>query len=418
MRWKRVSAKYSLTTRLSNIILAVLVLSMLLFQTGYMVVKLALILVLFAINLFKGEYRPSRYSATILRILFVIIAYGFYCVASAELNNTLTGSELLERMPILLVYPFLYYMIIPNIMGDKVKNLCNILVVGHFAMVLITIYNIYAVFHGMNPIMLHEDETYAISEESMGVSSGTTYQILFTMPVFFVIGWSKMINKWVFLIGSILTISYVLISGGSALMVIMLMCLLIPFISKRLLGKENVYIVNLKKMIVPLLIIFSVVIVRLGEIEQLQSFYTDFQEHFTNEDERYEQRQLFIKEWQEHPLFGGGYGKTFRTSVKGSSKAFESMYHLMLATTGIVGFGLFATYIFMIIKNLYKRIRRTRNPYYLGMLLGLISCVICNSTNPLLASFDRLLSVYFCIACLAVRLPLVGGSVVTEKQEK
>lgn len=393
--------KYSISSFVANILLAALILSMLLFQTAYMNYKLAIILLLFVINLFKGEYRLSNFNVTIFGILSIILILGVYSILSALLMGTLSYNEVLERVPFLLIHPILFYVLLPNIMGDKIQNLCNILIVGHFLMTIITLYNIYAVFTGLPPLMFLEGETYVFDDNGMGVASGTTYQILVTMPLFFVMGWSKKISKTLFLIGSVITIAYVIIAGSNALVFIMMLCLFIPFIAKRVLGKENVYDIHSKLLIIPLSIVLIMGVMELKKADQIQILYSDFKEHFSNVDERYEQRKLFIAEWKKSPFFGEGYGKTYFTSAKGFSKQFESMYHLSLATTGLLGLSLLFLYLGIIVYNVYVRSIIEKNPYCLGLMLGLVACIICNSTNPVLASFDRLLSIYLCIGCIA-----------------
>lgn len=388
----------------SDILFFLLVIMMLLFQTEYMFVKLGVILLIAIINLSKGLYNIRNYSNKIFGILFVIFISGLYCIFSGVFSGQLSDEEMKKQIPFLFIHPLLYYMIIPNMMGDGgVKKMCNIMLIGHILIVSIGLYNIVALFVGLPPIILSEEkEIYMVSDEGVGVSSGTLYQAMLTTPIFFTLGFAKLIKKPLFFVVGIITAVYIVLSSRTALTIIGLASLFIPFVIRYYFHGMNTLNINVKKVVAVIAIMLTVGVVKFWDSPLVQNSYEDFIAHFDSDtDIRFEQRQVLWNAWLESPVFGKGYGASFRTSARGIETDVESMYHAKLATTGMVGLVLFLTYILMILYNLHKKIKVKQSPYYLAPYLGLISCLICSSTNPALASFDRLVGIYMCVACIA-----------------
>lgn len=58
-------------------------------------------------------------------------------------------------------------------------------------------------------------------------------------------------------------------------------------------------------------------------------------------------------------------------------------------------------YMLLIVWNLYKKARPYESAHCLGLILGLVCCMVAAITNPALASFDRLIPIYFGIGALA-----------------
>lgn len=402
--------KYFSRLKLEDVLLVILLFSMLLAQTSYMSFKLFLILFIGLINFFKGKYRPSYYNPVILGVLFLIILGGAYRLASAILCETMDTSSLVQKIPFLLIHPFLYYLLLPNMMGlSNHKKICNILVAGHVLILLFSFYNLYAVFNGMTPIQLSQnEETFIASEEAVGISSGVVYQVMITSPIFFTLGFTNKLPKWLFIIGGLLTFLYSILTSRVTLMVLVSLCLFIPVYLRFFSFKKNDYWFIWKKLSIVSLMIVFFSFPLIIQVPVLEGVWNDVMAHFdSTEDVRFEQRQVLIDNWIESPIFGKGYGAKFKTAGKGGMQAeFESSYHLDLATTGVIGFGLFAMYIFIILRNTYMRSKIQNDPYSMAVLFSLISLLIASITNPALGSFDRLLPIYLCIGFFADRLPL------------
>lgn len=393
---------------ITDILLMILLLLMLLAQTSYMPVKLFLILLIGLINFFKGRYRPSYYNPVILGVLFLIILSGAYRLASAVFIETMDTPGLVQKIPFLLIHPLLYYLLLPNLMGLRNhRKVCNILILGHIFILLFSYYNLFAVFNGYPPVQLSQtEETFIASEESVGISSGVVYQVMITSPIFFTLGFTNKLPKWLFVIGGLLTILYSVLTTRVTLMVLVLLCLFIPLYMRILRLKFNNYWSIWKKYSLVSLIIVFFSFPLVSQVPVLEGIWNDVMAHFDNtEDVRFEQRQVLIDNWMESPIFGKGYGAKFKTAGKGGMQAeFESSYHLDLATTGIIGFGLFTIYIFIIIRNTYIRSKIQDDPYSMAVLCSLISLLIASITNPALGSFDRLLPIYLCIGFFADRI--------------
>lgn len=391
---------------IADVLLALLIWSMLLAQTSFMSVKLVLIISIAFINLFKGKYKIGNFNPLIFTILLLILLRSIYLVSSAVLHETMTLTELLAKVPFLFIHPFLYYLLIPNFMGDtNIQKCCSILIIGHFLLLFHGIYNLYASFYGLPLLQTSEvgEETFNVTETSIGISSGGLYQMMLTLPVFFTMGYMGKLNKMIFIISAIITSSYVLVAGRVALIIILFMSILIPFIMKYLLRTEIFNIKIKKKYIGIAFLVVMIGFVRFSEGDIFQNGYEDFINHFDkSSDSRFEQREVFTRAWLDAPIWGHGYGKAYILKSKMHKQSdFESTYHVMLANTGIVGFGLYMWSVALIIIHVYKKSLREKNVYSLAMLIGYVCYLLADITNPSLASFDRLLCIYLCIGCIA-----------------
>lgn len=393
-------SKYKLC--LTDYLLFLLIQMMLLAQTGYMSIKIAIIILICIFNQTKRLYRFKYYNGLIFRILGFILFCGFYRISSAILMGTMETDVLLRHFSFLIINPLLYYLLIPNIKGDAgAEKVCFFLLIGHFFLIFIGLYNLFAVFVGLHPIILMDDDIFIVSEESISFSSSGTYQMFLTLPVFFTLGFSKFINSKLFLFGGILSAVYVVLCGSAAMIIVGLGCLLIPLALKYfyLLNINKPF--NIKKDIFIILIIGSLGYLGFSEKPFMEVAYQDFIYHFDKDyDIRFEQRKLLLDAWMESPVWGKGYGAYFVTS-RGRERGFESMYHATLATTGLVGLVLYLLPVYIIIVNLYRKSQKDESPFEAALLFGYISMLICSITNPALASFDRLLVIYLCIGCLA-----------------
>lgn len=394
---------------LEDCLFFLLVLMMLLAQTGYMGIKLALILIIAIRNFTKRKYKSQNFNGVIYGILSIILLNGFYRLSSAILAGTMSSGDLAKFVPFLLIHPFLFYLLIPNIMGregEKKTALC--LIIGHFFIMTLGFYNLLAVYLGLPPLTLLEDEVYIASEDSISFNASGTYQMFMTLPVFCTLGFSGIINRYVFFIGGFFSAVYVILCGSSAMIGVGLGCFLIPFFLKMKFPHVSGLSINIKKIAVVVIALFVTGFAYLSDKPYVEVAYQEFLDHFDNStDIRFEQRKVLLEAWKESPIFGHGYGASFVTSARGRDNSFESMYHATLATTGLVGLILFFSYVLLIIVKLYHKARKEGNVYEVAYLIAFIAMLVCSTTNPALASFDRLLIVYICIACLAERKKLI-----------
>ena len=117
---------------------------------------------------------------------------------------------------------------------------------------------------------------------------------------------------------------------------------------------------------------------------------------------RFSQRTMLIKMWKEKPLLGHGLAASYYNRDRGYHTAVESMYHADLAKTGIIGFGLFLFYLFLIYYYTIKEFQRTNNVYIYACIIGLSFYLLASATNPFLASFDRLFPIYVSLCIINI----------------
>lgn len=391
--------------RISSILLFILFSLMLLAPTLIMGVKIALMLMIIVINLLSQGNNFWRMNLVVYGVISVILLSGVYNISSAVINETMTTSELNKVIPFNLIHPILYLLLIPTIMGEKnINRTCHYFVIIYFLLIFRDMINVMAVINGITPpLVFGEGELYVVTDNSIGFNSGSHYSIMYLMPIFFTLGFVGELKKKIFVIGFLLTIIQVALSSSVALIVIFVLCMIIPFITNKILPKtyRTFRFKHVGMLLIPIFIFFT--------YNFFSSDYSDaaidnFTSHFDSDtDLRFEQRQVLINAWKQSPFLGHGYGASFVTSARGRESGFESMYHATLATTGLVGLLIILTYYYLIIANTYRLIKKTSSPYFLALLLCFISAIICSSTNPALGTFDGLFPIYTCLACCAAK---------------
>jgi hypothetical protein len=370
--------------------------------TEIMGVKLALMLVVILVTLFFKKKKFWEMNSIVYGVIFVILLHGVYNISSAVINQTMTSTELIRVLPFNLIHPILYFLLIPAMMGDNIKRLCYGFVIIYFLLIFRDLINVLALLVGFTPpFVFSEGEIYNVTESSIGFNSGSHYSMMYLMPVFFTLAFTGKLNKKLLIFGFLLTILQVALSGSAALIIIFVLCMSIPFFVKILIPKHS-YAINLKYFVFILLTVVSVGLYYFISSGFFEAAFDNFVNHFdSTTDLRYEQRQVLLDGWKQAPIWGQGYGASFVTSARGRESQFESMYHSTLATTGIVGLLFILTYYFLIIIYTYKLIKRTQSPYYLSLLFCFFSSILCSTTNPALATFDGLIPIYACLACIA-----------------
>lgn len=105
---------------------------------------------------------------------------------------------------------------------------------------------------------------------------------------------------------------------------------------------------------------------------------------------RFTQAQLLFKGFMDSPIIGNGAAAEILGFKRSSAVpwAFEQSYIDDLFKTGILGASMFWIFIGGIIYYGIKLIKRTNDELITGLLIGLISFLVANGTNPFLSSFD------------------------------
>ena len=401
---------------LENIILFLLILGMLVLPTSYMEVKLAAIIILIVSNINHNRYK-TPYSKIVMLILLVIYLKGVWAVGGGVIKGTLEGQELYAKIPFTFLYPLLLYLLFPYLRAENAKLHCaNTIIIAHALIIGINLYNLIGLMYGLPILRLTDDlENVIYDESSLGFGTNNLHQLIFTTPFVVAMGFSGKIKPVFFVPLLIVTFGFIVLTSRAALLVVALISMTIPYIIKKKFNMLSGIKIGRMSIIVATLLLL--LLFRYSHNIYVSSSFDDFAAHFDkNTDIRFNQRELLIKEWKKSPITGVGAGKKFNDYNRGMVTNFESTYHSDLAQNGLIGFGLFCLYIWLIMSNLYKRAREEKNVFYFSCLMGLGCCIVAASTNPVLGTFDRLFSIYICIACLS--LPAIRFKEIIKKEAR
>ena len=112
---------------------------------------------------------------------------------------------------------------------------------------------------------------------------------------------------------------------------------------------------------------------------------------------RAEQIMDLLNTWKDRPLLGWGASANAHNVVRSDiSGAYEMQYFAMLMQKGVLGFGVVIALYGWLYQKSFKLVRRN-NSYSLSVLtilVGHMSILLANATNPYIGSFDRLFIVF------------------------
>lgn len=236
------------------------------------------------------------------------------------------------------------------------------------------------------------------------------YTFIFIFTIYFI---PKNLNSYskvrgLFLPTIILSIILLLISGRRAFWLI---CIVSPFIIIFFLRLVKIKI-HLSKFILPTILVFSLIAISFSILSLDKKFILDRLEssfEFNNPDAisnylRKEQSDALIHGWLDSPILGHGLGATAKGSIRDPNApwSYELSYWALLFQTGILGF---LIYLFSVIWIFIKSIlvmKKNQSTIYLliPQLVALFCFLIVNASNPYLAKFDYLWTLYLPIATL------------------
>lgn len=132
-----------------------------------------------------------------------------------------------------------------------------------------------------------------------------------------------------------------------------------------------------------------------------------------------EQTEKLLSKWEEHPLFGWGYGAYIEDYIRSTASPFsyEMQFPALLMKTGIVGVGLLLLFLLAMMINLRKAKKNggdTTASY--AWIFLLVSFAVCVQTNPLLLNYNGMsLIVLLVAACANIER---DGYLIREKRAK
>lgn len=388
---------------LSSYICSFLFFFMIIVPTSYMLYKAILLLLLFLFKIssvIKGERLILSRNSFIIITLIIIKGVGWIFYGIINHNPT---NNLLSLFPFHVVWPVVYLLLISHIKSDLDLNfVLKIIVISHVFIVFYNLYCLLTVYLGGVPINIFSgDMVFEITPYSTGIASPNLQQLIFTTPFLFTLMLSNEYLSYRRGLGVVMvfTILLLLFSGRGMMFLTILFLPIIPFLLAVLFKQ---YKLNVKYYVIFFIFfIFSFFIFDLYEV--ISYYYDAFIANFdaSSDYTRFNQREVLISEWLKRPILGHGLGAVFYESVeRGYNSSFESQYHADLAFTGIMGFSIFLFYIFSVLFYLLRYANRRGDLSYMACFIGLILFLIASSTNPFLASFDRMWPLFLCIAII------------------
>jgi hypothetical protein len=392
---------------------------MLVLPTIYQTVRGVLLLIIVAgcaYNVWMGKWKIH---ASVLKIgigcVFTSLIFMLY-----GLFNNAPGALSVGTVYVLWPLLFMFFMGLLNNPSDF-EDFMKIIIVG---VIVSAMMGILLVAEGLRFIDINISSFLEFQGAGFSIFDGTLKYNLYNMTtvifgfpfllvLIFLPKKLSIINKswnYLALLALMLALITLLISGRRAFWVISLASPLISFVIFRMSGLANPF--KLKLLFFVILLMSSVFLI--GSVVfnlSSESIIYDVLAGFDFGDSsnlsasaRVDQFYALLHGWMDNPLFGSGHGAAALGSVRSDEQAwaYELSYLALLFQIGLIGSLIyFSALLWTIIKSI--RVVRT-NPEAAGMLLPLLVALICfliaNATNPYLAKFDYLWTIFLPIGIL------------------
>ena len=315
---------------------------------------------------------------------------------------------------------FMFFMGILNNPSDF-KGFIKIIILG---VIVSAIMGILLVAEGLGYIDINISSFLEFQGSGIGISEGTLEYNLFNMTTV-IFGFPcllaliylpkklTIVNKfWNYLALLALMLAFItlLISGRRAFWVISLTSPFILFVIFRISGLANPF--KMKQLFYVIVLMSSVFLI--GSVVfklRFESIIYDVLAGFDFGDPsnlsasaRAEQFYALLHGWMDHPLFGSGHGAAVLGSVRSEEQAwaYELSYLALLFQIGLIGSLIyFSALLWTFIKSIrVVRINPKSAAMILPLLVGLACFLIANATNPYLAKFDYLWTIFLPVGIL------------------
>jgi hypothetical protein len=269
----------------------------------------------------------------------------------------------------------------------------------------------------INPLLEIQGAGFGIYEGTLEYNLYNMTTVIFGFPFLLTLislpkGLSIVNKFWNYLalLALMLALFTLLVSGRRAFWVISLVSPLILYVIFRMAGLANPFS---RKMLFFIIVLVSSVSLLVSVVFKLsiESIIYDVFAGFDFGDTsnlsasaRAEQFNALLHGWMDNPLFGSGHGASASGSIRSDEQAwaYELSYLALLFQVGLIGFIIyFSAVLWTFVKSIC--VVRT-NPKAAGMLLPLLVALICfliaNATNPYLAKFDYLWTIFLPVGIL------------------
>ena len=355
-----------------------------------------------------------------------VLIIGIGCVTTSlffmlyGLFNDAPGAFSVGTVYVLWPLLFIFFMGVLNNPSDF-KGFTKIIILG---VIVSAMMGILLVAEGLEFIDINISSFLEFQGSGISISEGTLEYNLYNMTtvifgfpfilaMIFLPKELTIVNKfwnYLALLALILALITLLISGRRAFWVISLASPLILFVIFRISGLANPF--KLKQLF--FVIVLMSFIFLLGSVVFKLSFegiIYDILEGFDFGDSsnlsasaRAEQFYALLHGWMDNPLIGSGHGAAALGSVRSEEQAwaYELSYLALLFQIGLIGS---LIYLSALLWTFIKSIRVVRTipesaAMILPLLVGLTCLLIANATNPYLAKFDYLWTIFLPVGIL------------------
>lgn len=390
-----------------SILLIILLTFMINLPTVHKDIKLVILILLVSIIVLKLFIRKRIYIDKDILIFFLItIFFSFIFMLNGLINNTPGATKVVTVMTL---WPILWMLIISSIQNKDILNKINkVFIYSTYFIISYTIYFVLVQFAIVpNELFIN---IYPVNKSGMGYYDGVieTSLLVFASLLFLIpyliasIHLDVKLNKTkLFML--ILGIFVLIMSGRRALVVVSLFSIFLIFLIKLNFKNYKIkYIFKKNKKIYGyvILVMFSMLIILINTnfisidamIERFSSGFDFANAQSDGAYARYLQFYSLLDGWSKAPIFGNGLGAVADVLRSDETPwAYELSYNALLFHTGIVGILVYGLATLWIMWQLLLIIK-SNDIYFIKIafptLIGMISFLIGNATNPYLGKFD------------------------------
>lgn len=242
-----------------------------------------------------------------------------------------------------------------------------------------------------------------INDKYLGFRITNQSSLIFLLPYIIALtishGYSTKPEKYFYIIIIFLGIAVAMLSGRRALQAALLLSLASSIFIHFKFFKFRIRISKIPINIILLtfsLIIGAVFINWISKFLELdnivmtvyETFISAFDVNTTGGLIRNEQARQLIDGWQNSPVFGNGLNSYLSNYIRSSFTpwSYEMVYHALIYQSGIIGFSLFFSVVYLFLRKLYKNyilFQSISGKYFFGIFIGFLVFIISGGSNPM-----------------------------------
>lgn len=364
-------------------------------------IKAFLLLLIFLITLFQVFYRkeiPIKINLMVWVSLFIFLNFVYLIYGTHDNLNVF-----ITLAPVYILWPVVFTVVL--ILGSKYINDFNLTKVFIVSGAFNSIYIIYLFlnFWGYVPdtFLLNLPINFTLHNNLGHLSFFTpnVTPLFFLLPfiIALIINYNKKAVKikkrylWLTLIVGL--IATMMIGRRGLILVVFLSPIIVVFLNKFNFNKLKVNKRFLIGSIGVVIIILFVFILQFNFIDLLNVF-------FDPGSKRYIEFFQLIHGWQQHPVFGAGFGVAAEGPITTHTPGvYELSYVALLFATGLVGVLIYISLIIYLIVICMKSVD-DKYDLMIPVVTGMLSLLIANASNPYIYSFDGIWILFLPLALL------------------